>query len=88
MTTTMSLVFMTQFSTKMDSIVHSSEIMFMYTNLTRQWTWNWLHMDKVSWWMKSYFHGWMEHTNAIMGEMSKMAWIKSILKSEIDHDGI
>jgi hypothetical protein len=30
----------------------------------------------------------MEHTNAIMGEMSKMAWIKSILKSEIDHDGI
>jgi hypothetical protein len=36
MTTTMSLVFMTQFSTKMDSIVHSSEIMFMYTNLTRQ----------------------------------------------------
>jgi hypothetical protein len=34
------------------------------------------------------FHGWIEHTNAIMGGMNKMAWIKSILKSEIDHDGI
>jgi hypothetical protein len=24
----------------------------------------------------------------IMGEMNKMAWIKLILKSEIDHNGI
>jgi hypothetical protein len=30
MTTTMRLVLMMQFSTKMNSIVHSSEIMFMY----------------------------------------------------------
>jgi hypothetical protein len=34
------------------------------------------------------FHGWIEHTNAIMGEMNKMAWIKLILESEIDHNGI
>jgi hypothetical protein len=38
--------------------------------------------------MKLYFMDEFEHTNAIMGEMNKMGWIKLILKSEIDHNGI
>lgn len=54
------------------------------TNPSRQWT----TYGESCMMNEIVFHGWIEHTNTIMGEMNKMAWIKLILKSEIDHNGI
>ncbi len=89
MTTIMRLVLMMQFSTKMNSIVHSLKWNYVHVQI---WLDNghaiWLHMEKVSWWMELYFMDEWSTQMQIMGEMNKMAWIKLILKSEIDHNGI
>jgi hypothetical protein len=50
---------------------------------------NWWHMEKVSWWMKIVFHGWIEQTKCNYGWNGIInTWIKLTLKSEIDHNGI